>query len=181
MIDIIIDKAEWQRDSGGAWLRLRVADPRTATVVCRQLQDGKTYTVKIKPYRPKRSLDANALYWSLLNKLARVLDTSTPELHNIMLRRYGQLERYGDKLVYVVLPETEDAQKKADQAETYHLKPTSHTKLGTDGRTYRTYMLLRGSSTYNTAEMSRLIDGLMSECNEAGIDTTSYKDRGLLE
>ena len=176
-ISIITDAIGWVADGSGEKLTVST---QLARSIASRLEPGKKYAVEIKEYRPKRSLDANALYWSLLNKLARVLDTSTPELHNIMLRRYGQLERYGDKLVYVVLPETEDAQKKADQAETYHLKPTSHTKLGTDGRTYRTYMLLRGSSTYDSKEMARLIDGLISECNEAGIDTTSYKDRGLL-
>ena len=174
---IVTDAIGWVADGSGE--KLTVSTP-LARKIAEWHETGKRYLVEIKEYRPKRSLDANALYWSLLNKLARVLDTSTPELHNIMLRRYGQLECYGDKLVYVVLPETEDAQKKADQAETYHLKPTSHTKLGTDGRTYRTYMLLRGSSTYDSKEMTRLIDGLISECNEAGIDTTSYKDRGLL-
>lgn len=181
MTEFNIDKAEWQKDSGGAWLRLRVTDPRTATEVCRKMKDGKTYSVRIKQYNPKRSLDANALYWSLLGKLAAVLNTSTSELHNIMLRRYGQLERFGGKLVYVVIPETEDAQKKTDAAESYHLKPTSQVKQGSDGKMYRTYLMLRGSSTYDTKEMSSLIDGLISECNEAGIDTTSYKDRGLLE
>lgn len=31
--------------------------------------------------------------------------------------------------------------------------------------------MLRGSSTYDTAEMSALIDGLVSECKEQGIET----------
>lgn len=31
------------------------------------------------------------------------------------------------------------------------------------------YMLMRGSSTYNTEEMSRLISGLITDCKEAGI------------
>lgn len=180
MTEFNIDRAEWQRDGGGAWLRLRVTDPRIPTEICGMVKDGQQYVVKIKQYRPKRSLDANALYWSLLNQLATALNTSTSELHNIMLRRYGQPERYGEQFVYVVLPETDDAQKKADNAETYHVKPTSQIKEGKDGIMYRTYMLLRGSSTYDTKEMARLIDGLISECNEAGIDTTSAKDRGLL-
>ena len=31
--------------------------------------------------------------------------------------------------------------------------------------------MLRGSSTYDTKEMSELIDGLVSECREQGIET----------
>ena len=36
---------------------------------------------------------------------------------------------------------------------------------------YRTYMMLKGSSEYDTKEMSHLIDGLVSECKEMGIET----------
>lgn len=125
--------------------------------------------VTIKPYRKKRSLDANALYWFNLTRLARALHTSNPELHNIMLRRYGQMEMYDGQLAYVMIPDTDDAAKKADCAETYHIKPTTGTKPGKDGTTYRAYILLRGSSTYDSAEMSRLIEGLESECEQAGV------------
>lgn len=31
--------------------------------------------------------------------------------------------------------------------------------------------MLRGSSTYDTDEMSKLINGLVSECQEMGIET----------
>lgn len=40
---------------------------------------------------------------------------------------------------------------------------------GLDGIMYRTYKLLRGSSTYDTSEMARLIDGLITSCKEAGL------------
>ena len=177
-ISIVTDAIGWVADGSGEKLTVST---NLARNIAAKLEPGKKYAVEIKQYRPKRSLDSNALYWALVGKLADALHTSTAEIHNLMLRRYGQLERYGDELVRVVIPETEDTQKKTDQAETYHLKPTSHTRVGKDGRTYRTYLMLRGSSTYDTKEMTRLIDGLISECNDAGIDTTSYKDRGLLE
>jgi hypothetical protein len=40
---------------------------------------------------------------------------------------------------------------------------------GLDGIMYRTYKLLRGSSTYDPSEMARLIDGLITSCKEAGL------------
>ena len=36
--------------------------------------------------------------------------------------------------------------------------------------------MLRGSSTYDTSEMSKLIDGLVSECQELGIETIPPKE-----
>ena len=75
------------------------------------------------------------------------------------------------KLVYLILPDTEDGESRALEAETFHIKPTTEVNIGVDGTTYRTYKMLRGSSTYDTKEMSRLIEGLVAECKDQGIDT----------
>ena len=128
-------------------------------------------TVELKQYREKRSLDANAYYWVLVGKLADIAGQSNAWVHNHMLRKYGQIMVIYDQGVYTVLPDSDEAQKAIDEAETYHLKPTSQVKPGKGGKMYRTYMMLRGSSDYDTKEMSRLIDGLVSECKEAGIET----------
>ena len=42
-----------------------------------------------------------------------------------------------------------------------------------DGKAYRVYLLLRGSHTYNTAEMSSLIDGTVQDAKEQGIETAT--------
>lgn len=96
---------------------------------------------------------------------------SKPYIHNYLLRKYGQIEVIDGQGVYMVLPDTESAQKSIDEEQTYHLKPTSQVKEGKGGIMYRTYMMLKGSSKYDTKEMSHLIDGLVSECKEMGIET----------
>lgn len=136
-----------------------------------KIKDAEKLAVKIVKYRQKRSLDANAYYWQLLQKVAEVLDMSKPYAHNYFLGRYGQIEIFDGQAVYVVIPDTEEAETKVFEAETYHLKPTSQVKKGNDGRMYRTYMMLRGSSNYDTKEMSKLIDGLVAEAKENGIET----------
>lgn len=142
------------------------------------LDPDKVYSIEIKEKKRKRSLDQNAMYWAVLTQVAKKLNISNPRCHNLMLRRYGVPERYGDQAVYVVLPDTDEAAERAAEAETYHLKPTSQTKVGKDGNVYRTYLLLRGSSTYDTAEMTRLIDGLMDEARQMGIETEWRHDDG---
>lgn len=131
----------------------------------------KLLSVVVKQYRRKRSLDANAYYWQLLSKLAECLKISKPHLHNLLLRRYGQPEVIDGQMVYLVLPDSDSGTRKADEAESYHIRPTAQVKTGTDGLQYRTYIMLRGSSTYDTREMGELIDGLVSECREQGIET----------
>ncbi len=136
------------------------------------LKDKDKLRIRIVQYRKKRSLDANAYYWTLLTKFADVICLSNQEAHNMMLRGYGQSEIFDGKAVYVTIPDTEEAEKKVNNATDYHLAPTSQVRIGNDGVMYRTYRLLRGSRTYDTKEMSRLIDGLITCCKEAGIPET---------
>lgn len=126
-------------------------------------------TLEIKKYKAKRSLDANAYYWVLITKLAKRLETSNSELHNDMLAEYGFPELIDGKLARIPLPNTDEAERMIHKAVSYHLKPTSQVVEGKDGVDYRTYIMIRGSSTYSTEEMARLINGLISECKSAGM------------
>lgn len=134
-----------------------------------ELKDCEKLSLEIKRYRKKRSLNANAYYWVLIGKLAKVLEQSNPATHNMMLCRYGQPEIFDGKAVYTTTPDTEEAEVKVANATDYHLQPTSQVREGNDGIMYRTYKLLRGSHTFNSEEMARLIDGLIGCCKEAGL------------
>lgn len=134
-----------------------------------ELKDCEKLDIQIKKHREKRSLDANAYYWVLVSKLGKVLDMANPEVHNIALIRYGQPWIIDGKSVFTTIPDTEEAENKAKNSTEYHLQPTSQVREGVDGVMYRTYRFLRGSRTYNTEEMSRLISGLITMCKEAQI------------
>lgn len=131
----------------------------------------KMLSITAKIYHKRRSLDANAYYWQLITKLSEAVGISKDRAHNIILGRYGQLERYDGHLVYVVIPDTPEGAERAMEADTYHIKPTAEVQEGADGIMFRTYKMLRGSSTYDTEEMAALIDGLVSECRQLGIET----------
>lgn len=150
-----------------------------------RLKDREKLSIEMKAFRKKRSLDANNYYWTLLTKLATVMQLSNPEAHNMMLCEYGFDEVIAGHRVLTPIPDTEESENTVKNAMYYHLKPTSEVKEGKDGVMYRTYKLLRGSHTYNTAEMSRLIDGLITRCREAGIPdseiATSEEKRLLKE
>ena len=178
-MNLTCDKAAWHEDSEGFWLSLRTQDRAAAVQLSTQV--NRLYTVEAKPWRAKRSLDANGYYWCLLTKLAEAIRVSKPAAHNLMLRRYGQVETVDGKPIYLVLPESDEAEEKALEAETYHIKPTSEVKAGKDGRMYRTYIMLRGSSSYDTREMSVLIDGLVDECKRVGIETMTPEELARLE
>lgn len=156
---------------GKPLITFEVCEYQPAVKLAQKYKDGVRVAIKVTKYNAKRSLDANAYYWQLLTKLANVLKISNNYCHNVMLRRYGVLEEIDGKPVFLVIPDTDEAEKKADESETYHIKPTSNVREGNDGKMYRTYMLLKGSHQYDTAEMSRLISGLVDECRQCGIET----------
>ena len=142
----------------------------------------KPLRIIAKQWKEKRSLDANAYYWVLLSKLAELMKISKPRAHNIMLRRYGQPLIIDGARAYIRIPDTEKAEEMALEASEFHIRPTSEVVTGNTGVDYRTYVMLLGSSQYDTAQMSHLIDGLVSECREAGIETATPDElRHMLE
>lgn len=136
----------------------------------------KNLDVELKPHRAKRSLDANAYYWKLVSLMAEKLKTSNNELHNILLARYGYPEIINNAMVTVPLKEDIDHNK----IEGIHLKPSGYSTTNSKGTVFTVYYLMRGSHTYNTKEMSRLIDGIISEAKELGIDTLTPEEKARM-
>ncbi len=121
------------------------------------LEQDKDKQYEVKEYSEKRGLKANAYYWELVNQLANVLRISKEELHFLLLQRYGQSE-----IVSVLA--------------TIEVKPyfKYYAEAGEsilNGKTFKHYKVYKGSSEMTRKEMSILIDGLVSECQEAGIET----------
>lgn len=135
------------------------------------IKDEERLRITAKKYRQKRSMDANAYYWVLVGKLAEALDISKPFCHNLMLRRYGQIEWFGNQVAYTMLPDTEEVTKRMEQMEEAHFAPTGNVKKGSDGIVYRAWKLLKPSHRYDSKEMAALIDGVISEAKEVGIET----------
>ena len=88
MTSLQFDRARWTQDNEGFWLCLRVEIPFLAKKFVAEIKD-RLYTTEIKEYREKRSLDANAYMWVLLEKMAASMNTSKDEGYLQMLERYG--------------------------------------------------------------------------------------------
>lgn len=135
----------------------------------------------ISPHKDvkKRSLSANNYFYALITKIAEKLKISLNEVHNMMLSRYGYPEFIDDKVVYFILPDRVDVNK----LEGIHLKATAKTQTLDNGELNRVYIVMRGSHTFNTVEMARLIEGVISEAKELDIPTITVteKDKMLEE
>lgn len=128
---------------------------------------GKQISVRIKAYKKKRSLDANAYFHVLVGKIADVTGNSKVYIKNKLIAEYGQYETINDALVPLPLDDDIDAYN----VEFVHLQPTSRTTTNQKGKVFRVNLVMRGSHTYDTDEMSKLIDGAVYEAKELGIET----------
>lgn len=118
----------------------------------------------------KRSLSSNNYYWVLLEQLSVKTKTPKMKIHNLYLRQVGQTEKIGDKPVYILLPDNDATEEETLLASTYHLAPRRETKQGTDGITYRWYVMLKGSSDFDTEHMNMLVDLAVQDAKEQGIE-----------
>lgn len=130
-----------------------------------EIKDLERISVAVSRYRKKRSLDANAYAWVLMSKIASVLGTSKEEVYEEMLRRYGVL--YEDEEGYITI---------TVKAEVDMSKIEGHWLLIKDNGTFKAYAMIKGSSRYDTKEMSRFIDGIVSEAKEMGIETLTPRE-----
>lgn len=126
----------------------------------------KELSIEVKEYRKKRSLNANSYFHVLVDKIAEVQGVSHAEIHNELIAEYGVMDEDIKNLIL-------DDDIPWKRLESLHLRPTTATRVMDNGKLYRIYIVMRGSHTYDTKEMSRLIDGTVSEAKELGIETLS--------
>jgi len=135
---------------------------------------GKELTAEIKQHRRQRSLDANSYAWVLMNKIGEAMHPPIPkeEVYIEMLERYGQRE---PKLLSVV----SDAVDMVYRATQNHCCEVGESEL--NGKTFKHLAILIGSSEYDTKQMSILIDGIIQDAKELGIETMTLKEITLLK
>ena len=120
-------------------------------------ESDKDKLYEIKEHREKRSLTANAYCWCLIGKIADTLRMDKDSVYLAMLKRYGQSE-----MVSVL--------SSIDVAGYFkYYEPLATATL--QGKEFTHYKIYKGSSEYDTREMAILIDGIISECQDLGIDT----------
>lgn len=131
-----------------------------------QLMKCEKLDIEIKKHREKRSLNANAYFHVLVGKIADVLGISKQRAKNILISRYGQMEMIDDEpLVY----KTNAPVSYMLELEDIHTSCIGH--KNEDGKELNFYRVYRGSHTYDTKEMSVLIDGTVQEARDLGIET----------
>ena len=122
-----------------------------------ELKDKDKLSSEVKQYREKRSLNANNYAWAMITQIADVLRANKEDIYLLMLSRYGQSELIS---VLAHIP-----------IEGYVKYYTEAGESTLKGKVFKHYKVYKGSSEFDTREMSIFIDGIVFEAKAMGIQT----------
>lgn len=161
-MELIFSKGKITRELNGDFeITLKVPKEEKSNVepLNSLLNDDKIKTCVISHKKKRRSLNANAYFWSLCTEIANALRMSKEEVYLCMLKRYGQ-----SSVVSVVDDAVPTFLKGVKYAEEF-----GHGTV--NGKQFTHLKVFVGSSEYDTREMAILIDGIVSECKGLNICT----------
>lgn len=122
---------------------------------------GKMLKLKVSLFRNGRSIDANNYFHALNDEMAEKVDISPLEMHNILLSKYGLVD---DDMPHVKLDDNIDWTRVKD----LHLRTVPGSWDPAAGTIE--YEVIRGTHTYDTAEMSQFLDEVIIDAKLMGID-----------
>ena len=136
------------------------------------IEKGQELQIEIK--RKKRSLDANSYCWLLVGKIAATIQQTPENVYRKFIRDVGQCQ---------YMPVKNEAVDKfieiwGERGIGWFAEKAWDTKGIPDYTTVKAYY---GSSCYDTKEMSILIDEIVRECKEMGIDTATPAEIELMK
>lgn len=124
--------------------------------------DEKGYTIEIKEYKKKRSLDANAYFWTLAHKIAGKSGVEVSTVYRSYIKEIGDNND-------VVCVQNKALVAFCDAWGSHGLGWCTETiPSRIDGCT--NVICYYGSSTYNREQMTRLIELAIQDCKEWGIE-----------
>lgn len=158
--------------TNGTWLCLKIQEAVPAKRFILE-KKNRLYDLELKEHREKRSLDANSYCWALMDKLAKEVGSTKNEIYRLKVREVGPYKDF-------TLTEDEARTFRAAWEKIGEAWLTEQLDFDQDGDrlVIRAYY---GSSTYNTKQMSRLIDSVVEDCRAVGIETQTDRELSLLK
>lgn len=125
----------------------------------------KGFAIDVMQYREQRSLDANAYFHVLVDKIAKALNKGSEEVKKQLNLDYGTIMRDDKgKKVGFKLPESVDVNLIYPYAKWFDFRIENGVK-------FNCYIIYKETHTLDTKEMSTLIDGTVQEAQQLGIET----------
>ena len=132
------------------------------------LEADKSYTLTLKEHKRKRSLNANSYCWVLIDKLACRLHESKEDIYRSYIKQIGG----NNEIVCVKNKAVKRLRDGWANNGIGYCTDVMPSKI--EGCT--NVILYFGSSTYDTAQMSRLLDLIIEDCRALGIETENPRE-----
>ena len=154
--------------SGKSMLTLEVNERNDFELLVDEMRDKDKLSIEVKPYRKKRSLDANAYFFVLADKLAEKLNTTKEEVYRNAIKEIGGVSETVCVQDQAVDRLCESWRRNGIgwQTDTFPSKIVGCTNV----------ILYYGSSCYTSAQMNRLLDLIIQDCHEHGIPTDTPEE-----
>ena len=121
--------------------------------------------VEIKKHREKRSMNANAYFHILINKIAAETGESDDAVKQRLVVSYGVVDTDEDGMkIGFKLPAGVNVSKIYPYVRCFDTREEN-------GKSFKCYLVYKHTSDMDTKEMARLIDGAITEARELGIET----------
>lgn len=135
---------------------------------------GQELDITIKKASHKRSLDANAYFHVLVNKIAAVLKASDDEIKTRLVIDYGVVARDEDnQVIGFKLPASVDVDRIYRYVRRFDQRMEN-------GKLFNCYLVYKPTHEMTSAEMCRLIEGAISEAKDLGIETATPEELARL-
>lgn len=143
---------------------------RPSDLVAWLFEQPKDKVFEVKEYHEKRSLNANAYYWVLVDKIAEKVNLTRDEVHRQMLNDYGTYQTDENGVpIWVIFPKNKPLPTNGYYFDT---KAEVSVKGANKGEEVgRAYLVIKGSHEYEKPEMKRLLDGVVQEAKNLDIET----------
>lgn len=148
---------------GKPLVTFKVNEYHEAIKASQEFADGVTVALKVGKKNKKRSLDSNAYFWILVDKLSQKLNLPKEEIYRNAIRNIGGVSE-------IVCVQNKAVEKLCQgwqkmgigwQTDTMPSKIEGCTNV----------ILYYGSSTYDQTQMTSLIDNIVQDCKAVGIET----------
>jgi hypothetical protein len=148
---------------GKPLITFKVNEYHEAVKASQEFADGVAVALKVGKKNKKRSLDSNAYFWILVDKLSQRLNLPKEEIYRNAIRNIGGVSE-------IVCVQNKAVEKLCQGWQKMGIgwqTDTMPSKI--DGCT--NVILYYGSSTYDQKQMTSLIDNIVQDCKAVGIET----------
>ena len=138
--------------------------------VIEELKNENKLNIELKKWYKKRSLDANAYFWKILTELCDLAEINTVEEYKRRVKELGIFRQFK------IMTDQVNTFTKIweDKGIAWFCEILDAEYIG--NIEFKIINAYYGSSSFNSKQMSRLIDGVVQDCKIYGIETKSKNE-----